>query len=294
MPMHTTMAPRGLANLCRCEFNLVPLLEVTESVNSCTSAATRNASQHPSPNKKGATSRGPSRGLLCSKETHRRQTRRWRGSCARTRGRCARTRGGPARRSPSSRARPSHSSACAVSPPTPARPRALLRLFPHHHPQSHRCEHRCHLPLERGSCEQYATPTTQSPLGHRSTSRQLSVSSSTTPPSSAAKRTSHSLAPCHLHLHLRPHHHHHYSSQLPAPRQNRLASATETPNAIKTPGPGPSESRDTAAVSPDPDARQEMRTMGWHRSSTFGLRGLRLRLRFVCKVRDKAAYARRP
>lgn len=40
MPMHTTRAPSGLANLCRCEFNLVPLLDVTEIVNSCTSAAT--------------------------------------------------------------------------------------------------------------------------------------------------------------------------------------------------------------------------------------------------------------
>lgn len=48
MPMHTTIAPRGLANLCRCEFNLVPLLEVTEIVNSCTSAATtQDSRQHP-------------------------------------------------------------------------------------------------------------------------------------------------------------------------------------------------------------------------------------------------------
>lgn len=259
--MHTTIAPSGLANLCRCEFKRVPLLDVTESVNSCTSAAT--ATQVSTQSKERERQDGANRHIVVQKATHRHQTRRWRGWCARTRGRYARRRGGPARRSPSSRARPSHSGACAIPPPTPARPQALLRFFPHHHSHSHRCERNCYSPLARGWCEQRTTPTTQSPLGHRSTSHQLSVSSSTTPPSSAAKQTSHSSPHRHLHLH--------YSSQPPPPRQNRLASATETPNTITTPGPGPSESRDTAAVSPGPDARQEMWTMGWHRSSTLGL-----------------------
>lgn len=239
--MHTTIAPSGLANLCRCEFKRVPLLDVTESVNSCTSAAT--ATQVSTQSKERERQDGANRHIVVQKATHRHQTRRSRGWCARTRGRCARRRGGPARRSPSSRARPSHSSACAIPPPTPAPPQALLRFFPHHP----RRDHHCYSSLARGWCEQYETPTTQSPLGHRSTSRQLSVSSSTTPPSSAAKQTSHSSPHRHLHLHL----HLHYSSQPPPPRKNCLVSESETPNEIKT----SSESRE-AVVSPGPDARQ--------------------------------------